>query len=81
MTYHVIKIHERIIDGSDLDVGVLEGSAKDKTANATETIDTNVNRHFAVSIREYLSEKARSKVCPREEKEKKKERVRGHLKL
>ncbi len=54
--YHVIKIHEGVIDSSDLDVRVLESSAKHKTTDAAETVNTDFDRHVEVSL-EIYSEK------------------------
>ena len=34
--YHVVQVHERVVDSNDLNGGVVQGSAQDDAANAAE---------------------------------------------
>jgi len=47
-THSVFGLDEGVVDGNDLDLGVLDGVAEDDTANAAETVDANLDgSHFA----------------------------------
>ena len=42
-TYSVVGLNEGIVDGNDLDIGVLDGIAENNAANATEAVDSNLD--------------------------------------
>jgi len=41
----VVQAHEGVVDSSDFDLGVLEGSSEGESSDSTETVDTEFNRH------------------------------------
>lgn len=41
-TYGVVGFNERIVDGDDVDIIVLDGIAEDDTTNAAESVDANL---------------------------------------
>jgi hypothetical protein len=42
-----VGFNERIVDGDDIDVIVLDSVSEDDTTNAAETVDSNLDgRHF-----------------------------------
>jgi hypothetical protein len=42
-----VGFYERIVDGNDIDIIVLNGISEDDTTNAAETVDSNLDwRHF-----------------------------------
>lgn len=46
-THSVFGLDEGVVDGDDLDIGVLDGVAEDDTANATEAVDADLDgSHF-----------------------------------
>ena len=45
-TYSVLGLDEGIVDGNNLDVGVLDGVAEDDAADATEAVDADLSDHF-----------------------------------
>lgn len=45
-THSIFGVDERIVDGNNLDVGVLDSVAEDDTANATKAVDANLDSHF-----------------------------------
>lgn len=46
-TYSVVRLNEGVVDGDDLDIGVLDGVAEDDSANATETVNADLDgSHF-----------------------------------
>jgi len=40
---HVVSGDERIVDGHNLDVGVVSGGAKHEATDATESVDTDLD--------------------------------------
>ena len=42
-TYSVVGLNEGIVDGNDLDIGVLDGIAENNAANATEAVDSDLD--------------------------------------
>jgi hypothetical protein len=44
VTYGVVGLDERVVDGDDRDVRVLKGISEDDTTNTAETIDSNLCR-------------------------------------
>lgn len=44
-TNHVFNVDERVVDGDDLNLRLLEGSTEDETADTTETVDSNLDSH------------------------------------
>ena len=42
---HIFRVHKGIVDGGDLHILMSQGSAKDKTADAAKTIDTDLSEH------------------------------------
>lgn len=42
-TYSVLGINEGVVDGDNLNVGVLDGVAEDDTTDAAETVDANLD--------------------------------------
>jgi hypothetical protein len=49
-TYSVVGLNEGVVDGNDLDVGVLHSIAEDDTANAAESVDANFDNHLVCSL-------------------------------
>lgn len=49
----VLRVQEGVVDGGDLDVGVLHGRAEHQAANAAEAVDTNADglAHLAEDTR------------------------------
>lgn len=46
-TYSVVRLNEGVVDGDDLDVLELGGVAEDDSANATESVDADLDgSHF-----------------------------------
>lgn len=43
-SYGVVGLNERVVDGDDVDVIVLNGVSEDDTTNAAETVDSNLCR-------------------------------------
>ena len=43
---HIIQIHERIIDSHNLDFRVGSGGAEHQAANATETVNSQLDGHY-----------------------------------
>jgi hypothetical protein len=43
-TYSVMGFNERIVDGNDINLVVLNGISEDDTTNAAKTVDTNFCR-------------------------------------
>lgn len=41
--YHVVKVHEGVVDGSDDDVVVLERGAEHETTDAAEAVDADAS--------------------------------------
>jgi hypothetical protein len=42
-----VRLNEGVVDSNNLDLGVLDGVAEDDTADATETVDANLDgSHF-----------------------------------
>jgi hypothetical protein len=41
-THSVFGVNERVVNGNDLDVGVLNGIAEDDTSNAAEAVDADL---------------------------------------
>lgn len=46
MTYSVSSVNEGVVDSDNIDITVLDGIAKDDTANAAKTVDTSLDNHF-----------------------------------
>lgn len=47
-TYSVLGLNEGVVDGDNLDVGVLNSVAEDDTTDAAETVDADLDgSHFA----------------------------------
>jgi hypothetical protein len=47
-TYSVLGLNEGVVDGDNLDVGVLDSVAEDDTTDAAETVDADLDgSHFA----------------------------------
>jgi hypothetical protein len=44
-TYGVVGFNERIIDGDNVDVFMLNGISEDDTTDTAETIDANLGNH------------------------------------
>lgn len=44
-TYSVLGLDEGVVDGDNLDVGVLDGVAEDNATDATEAVDSNLGDH------------------------------------
>lgn len=44
--YSVVGLNEGVVDGNDLDIGVLGSVAEDDTANAAKTVDADLDDHF-----------------------------------
>lgn len=44
-TYGVGDVNEGVVDSDDLDIRVANRVAEDNTANAAETVDTNLDSH------------------------------------
>lgn len=38
--YHVVEVHERVVDGDDLDIGVVHGGAQHNAANAAKAVES-----------------------------------------
>jgi hypothetical protein len=45
-TYSVMGLNEGVVHSDDLDIVVLDGIAEDNAANATETVDADLDSHF-----------------------------------
>lgn len=45
-TYSVVGLNEGIVDGNNLDLGVLSSIAEDNAADTTETVDADLDSHF-----------------------------------
>jgi hypothetical protein len=45
VTHSVLGLNEGIVDGNDLDVGVLDRVAEDNATDAAETVDTDLDSH------------------------------------
>jgi len=41
----VVQTHEGVVDGSDFNLGVLEGGSEGESSDSTETVDTELKRH------------------------------------
>lgn len=37
--YHVVEVHERVVDRDDLDIGVVHGGAQHNAANAAKAVE------------------------------------------
>ena len=44
-TYGIVGFNERIVDGDDVNVIVLNGISENNTTNAAETVDSDFDRH------------------------------------
>lgn len=44
-TYSVLGLDEGVVDGDNLDIGVLDGVAEDDAADATEAVDSDLGDH------------------------------------
>ena len=49
-SYSIFWLNERIVNGDDVDIFVLDGNSEDKTTNSTETVDTDEGRHVDLFI-------------------------------
>lgn len=50
-TYGVGWVNERVVDGDDVDVIVLDGVTEDNATDATEAVDSNLGlSHFATRL-------------------------------
>jgi hypothetical protein len=47
VTYGIFGLDERIVDGNNLDIGMLNSIAEDDTANTAKSVDTDLDSHFA----------------------------------
>jgi hypothetical protein len=45
-TYSVLGLNEGVVDGNDLDIGVLDGIAEDNAADTAEAVDANLDSHL-----------------------------------
>lgn len=45
--YSVVRLDEGVVHGDNVDVVVLDSIAEDDTANATESVDTNLRRRVS----------------------------------
>lgn len=46
-THSILGVDKRVVDGNDLDLGVLGGVAEDDTSNTAEAVDANLDGcHF-----------------------------------
>lgn len=52
VTYSVVRLNEGVVDGNNLDVGVLDSVAEDDTADTTETVDANLDGSHDDDLRE-----------------------------
>jgi hypothetical protein len=48
--YHVVEVHERVVDGDDLDIGVVCGGAQHNAANAAKAKKRNERTKRAMSV-------------------------------
>lgn len=44
-------LNEGIVDGNDLDIGVLDSVAEDDTTNTAESVDANLDNHLVCRMR------------------------------
>ena len=60
-TYGILWLNERVVDGDDVDVFMLDGISIDDPPNSSETVDADVGRHFGVM--KGLEEAGQGAVC------------------
>lgn len=60
-THSIFGVDERVVDGDNLNLGVLDSVAEDDTANATEAVDANLDSHVV----EWDSSARRARVSTR----------------
>lgn len=52
-THSVLGLNEGVVDGNDLDLGVLDGVAEDDTSNAAEAVDADLDGSHVVCLGVY----------------------------
>jgi hypothetical protein len=45
-TYSILGLNEGVVDGNDLDIGVLDGIAEDNAADTAEPVDADLDSHL-----------------------------------
>lgn len=49
-TYSVVSLNEGVVDGDNLNVGVLDSVAEDDTSNAAEAVDADLDNHCDLGL-------------------------------